>query len=155
MNILFVCLGNICRSPLAEGILKDKLKKRNIDANIESAGFESFHINEHPDKRAIKVAEKHNIDISNYSCRLFTTNDFDRFDRIFVMEAANFRDAKYFARDDNDLEKIKFLMSVIHGKNEAIPDPYFGDVEGFDRTFEMIDKACEIIANKLVKNEPI
>lgn len=155
MNILFVCLGNICRSPLAEGILKDKLSKNKINANIESAGFESFHINEHPDKRAIKVAEKHGIDISSYSCRLFTSSDFEKFDRIYVMEAANFRDAKYFARDDKDMGKIKFLMSVIHGKNVAVPDPYFGDEEGFDSTFEMIDKACEIIAKKLKNNEPI
>jgi protein-tyrosine phosphatase len=155
MRILFVCLGNVCRSPLAEGILKDKLEKNNISAKVESAGFESYHINEHPDKRAIKVAKKNGIDITDYSCRLFTTEDFDRFDRIYVMEAANFRDVKYFARNDDDLNKVRFLMSVISGKNEPIPDPYFGDEEGFDKTFEMLDKACEKIVEKLKNKEKL
>lgn len=155
MNILFVCLGNVCRSPLAEGILKEKLKKNNLTANVESAGFESYHINEHPDKRAIKVAKKNGIDITDYSCRLFTTDDYDKFDRIFVMEAANYRDVKYFARNEKDLEKVKFLMSVISGKNEPIPDPYFGDEEGFDKTFEMLDKACNKIVQKLKASEEL
>jgi len=153
MKILFVCLGNICRSPLAEGILKHKLEEKNLEAVVESAGFESFHINEHPDKRAIKIAKRHGIDISDYSCRLFTTEDFDKYDRIYVMEAANFRDAKYFARDDNDLEKIEFLMSVLHGRNEPVPDPYFGDEDGFEKTFQQIDKACEKITEKLANNK--
>ncbi len=151
MKILFVCIGNICRSPLAEGILKDKLEKRNINAEVQSAGFESYHINEHPDKRAIKVAQKNNIDISRYTCRLFTTEDFDKYDKIYVMDASNFRDVSYFARNEEDMKKVQFLMSVVHGKNEPVPDPYFRDERGFDRTFEMINRATEKIAEKLEK----
>lgn len=149
MKILFVCLGNICRSPLAEGILKDKLAKKDIEALVESAGFESYHINEHPDKRAVKIARKHGIDISDYSCRLFTTEDFEKFDKIYVMESANYRDVKYFARDDKDMEKVQFLMSVLSGKNDPVPDPYFGDEEGFEKTFQQINKACEKIVENL------
>jgi len=155
MNILFVCLGNICRSPLAEGILKDKLKKNNLEALVESAGFESYHINDHPDIRAINIAKKHGIDISSYSCRLFTTDDFDRFDKIYVMEASNYRDVKYFARNQEDIDKVQFLMSVIHGKNEPVPDPYFGDEQGFDKTYDMLNKACDQIIEKLKKSEKL
>jgi low molecular weight protein-tyrosine phosphatase len=155
MKILFVCLGNICRSPLAEGILKKKLADRKIEAEVGSAGFESFHINEHPDKRAIKVAKKNGIDITESSCRLFTSSYFDLYDRIFVMGSANFRDIKYFARNEEDMKKVKFLMSVVHGKNEDVPDPYYGDEDGFDKTFEMLNTACEKIAEKIEKSETI
>jgi protein-tyrosine phosphatase len=155
MKILFVCLGNICRSPLAEGILKKKLEDKNIEAVIESAGFESFNINEPPDKRAIKVAKKNGIDISQSKSRLFTSDDFENFDRIYIMESANSRDIKYFARNDEDLKKVKYLMSVVHGKNEAVPDPYLGDEKGFEKTFEMLDQACTKIVEKIENNEEI
>ncbi len=155
MKILFVCLGNICRSPLAEGILKDKLKKNNLEAVVESAGFESYHINEHPDKRAIKIAKRHGIDISDYTCRLFTSEDFDKYNKIYVMESANYRDVRYFARTDDDLDKVQYLMSMVHGKNEGVPDPYFGDEDGFERTFQMIEKACTKIVEKIKNSEKL
>ncbi|MCF8229971.1 MAG: low molecular weight phosphotyrosine protein phosphatase [Bacteroidales bacterium] len=155
MRILFVCLGNICRSPMAEGILKKKLAERNVDAVVESAGFESFHINEPPDKRAVKIAKKNGIDITESRSRLFTSDDFDKFDRIFIMESSNNRDIKYFTRNEDDLKKVKYLMSVVHGKNEAVPDPYFGDEKGFEKTFQTLDKACTTIADKLKNKEEI
>jgi protein-tyrosine phosphatase len=155
MKILFVCLGNICRSPLAEGILKHRLRENNLEAVVESAGFESYHINEHPDQRAIKTARKYGIDISDYTCRLFTTDDFDKYDVIYVMESANYRDVTYFARNDEDLRKIQFLMSVVDGKNDAVPDPYFGDEGGFDDTFQLIDKACSRIIDKIKNAESL
>lgn len=155
MKILFVCLANICRSPIAEGILRRDIKKHNLDVEVESAGFESYHINDNPDSRAVNVAQKNGIDISNYKCRLFVVEDFERFDVIYVMDMANFREVGYFARNDKDMEKVKFLMSVVTNKNESIPNPYFGDTEGFDKTFEMLEKACTKIVSKIKNTEPL
>ncbi len=151
MKILFVCLGNICRSPIAEGILKQKLKVKNIDTEVESAGFESYHINEPPDPRAKKIAEKNGIDISDKKCRLFVADDFDNFDVIYVMDASNYRDVQYFSRNDNDMDKVKYLLSVIDGKNQSIPDPYYGGESGFENIYKLIDEACEKIAESLAK----
>jgi len=149
MKILFVCLGNICRSPLAEGILKSKLKKKGIQAEIDSAGFESYHINEPPDIRALKIAEKHGIDITEKKCRLFVADDFDNFDVIYVMDTSNHRDVQYFSRTDEDMDKVKYLLSVIDGKNKSVPDPYYGGESGFENIFTIIEEACEKIAKML------
>jgi protein-tyrosine phosphatase len=146
MKILFVCLGNICRSPLAEGILKSKLAKQNIQAEVESAGFESYHINESPDPRAVKLAEKHGINIRDNRCRLFTTEDFDKFDIIYVMDSSNYRDVQYFSRHDEDMDKVEYLLSVIDGKNKAVPDPYYGGEAGFENVYNLINEACDKIA---------
>jgi protein-tyrosine phosphatase len=142
MKILFVCLGNICRSPLAEGILKSNLAKQNIQAEVESAGFESYHINESPDPRALKLAKKHGLDINDNRCRLFTTEDFDRFDVIYVMDSSNYRDVQYFSRHDEDMNKVKYLLSMVDGKNKTVPDPYYGGEAGFENVYNIIDEAC-------------
>jgi protein-tyrosine phosphatase len=124
MNILFVCLGDVCRSPLAEGLLKKKFKENNIDGLVDSAGFESFTINEPPDKRVVETAEKPGIELKGRS-RIFVKDDFDKFDKIYVMDTKNFRDVKDLARSKQDLEKIDYLLNVLHpGKNETVPDPY-------------------------------
>src|SRR5690554_5977176 len=107
IKILMVCLGNICRSPLAEGILKDKLTKEKItNVKVDSAGFVRYHLNNPPDSRAIKVARKNNVDISKQRQRLFEVADFDKFDKIYVMDENNFSDVAAYARDENDLAKI-------------------------------------------------
>lgn len=149
MNILFVCLGNICRSPLAEGILKSKLKKEKSHYIIESAGFESYHINDTPDPRAVKIAEKHGINISNIRCRLFSAEDFDNFDIIYVMDSTNYRDVQYFSRTEKDMDKVKYLLSVIDGLDKAVPDPYYGTESGFENIYNLIDNACNKIADRL------
>lgn len=149
MKILFVCLGNICRSPLAEGILRAKLEEKGIEVEIESAGFESYHINESPDKRAIKICNKYGIDISENKCRLFTSDDFDKFDRIYVMDSANYRDVQYFSRHEEDMQKVFYLLSVIDGKNQAVPDPYYGGEAGFEKVYKLINKACEKISETI------
>ena len=149
MKILFVCLGNICRSPIAEGILISKLKKKGIQAEVESAGFESYHINEPPDPRALKIAEKHGIDITKHKCRLFVADDFDKFDTIYVMDTSNYRDVQYFSRTDEDMDKVKYLLSVFDGKKKSVPDPYYGGESGFDNTFKLIEDSCEKIAEML------
>ncbi len=149
MNILFVCLGNICRSPLAEGILKSKLEGKNSQITIESAGFESYHINEPPDPRALKIAKEHGIDISENRCRLFSTEDFDNFDVIYVMDNSNYRDVQYFSRTEKDMEKVKYLLSAIDGRNIAVPDPYYGAESGFENIYNLLDEACSKIADML------
>lgn len=151
MNILFVCLGNICRSPIAEGILKSKLKGKKFQYNIDSAGFESYHINESPDPRALKLAKEHGIDISQKKCRLFTVEDFDNFDIIYVMDASNYRDVQYFSRTEKDMDKVKYLLSEIDGRERSVPDPYYGTESGFENTYDLIEEACIKIADMLDK----
>lgn len=152
MNILFVCLGNICRSPLAEGILKSKLEGKDIQFNVESAGFESYHINEPPDPRAIKMAKNHGITISENRCRLFSAEDFDNFDIIYVMDTSNYRDVQYFSRTVEDMDKVKYLLSELDGQDKSVPDPYYGAESGFENIYNLINEACNKIAGMLDKN---
>lgn len=149
MKILFVCLGNICRSPIAEGILNKKLEEKGIKAEVESAGFESYHINEPPDPRALKIAQNRGIDISNSKCRLFVAEDFDNFDKIYVMDTSNYRDVQFFARTDDDMDKVHYLLSVIDGQNNSVPDPYYGGESGFENIYKLIDDACGKIVDLL------
>jgi protein-tyrosine phosphatase len=150
MKILFVCTGNICRSPLAEGILKDKLSKLSINAFIDSCGFESFHVGDHPDNRALTVAQKRGIDISGHSARLFTNADFDNFDRIYAMDSSHYKRLKKIARNDGDRKKIDFIMNTIYpGQNIPVPDPWYDDLDAFENVYDMLEPACERIASDL------
>jgi protein-tyrosine phosphatase len=153
MKVLFLCHANMCRSPLAEGLLKHILKINNIDAEVDSAGFEAYHINESPDDRAISKALEKGIDISKKRVRLFTKADFDVFDKIYVMDTLAFRNALYFARDESDKSKVDYLMNVIKpGKNESIPNPFYGNMAASDDTYDILHEACKKIADKLVTN---
>lgn len=146
MNVLFVCLGNICRSPIAEGILKKKFQEKNIKGIVESAGFESFHINDVPDERAVKVTAKHGIDISKKRARLFRAEDFDRFDSIWVMDQQNMQDILLFARHETDKAKVDFLLNLIDpGSNKAVADPYYSGIDACEDVFTVIEQACEKI----------
>ena len=145
-----VCLGNICRSPLAEGILKSKVDQNKIV--VDSAGTGNYHIGGLPDKRSIAVAKTHLLDISNQRCRQFQVSDFDDFDFIYVMDNSNFRDVLGLARTENDKTKVRMILNEIFpGENVDVPDPYYGGDggRGFENVFQMLDKACTIIANKL------
>jgi protein-tyrosine phosphatase len=154
MKILFLCNGNMCRSPLAEGLLRLIFKKRKIDAVVDSAGFEAFHINELPDDHAIQIAYEHGIDISTKRMRLFKRSDFDKFDKIYVMDTLTYRNAMYFAKDDKDKAKLDFLMNVIEpGRNKPVPDPYHGDLESGKKTYEILIQACNKIADTLAIRE--
>ncbi len=149
MNVLFVCLGNICRSPMAEGILKKIYADKKLNGKVESAGFESFHINEPPDPRAVSVAASHGIDISKKQARLFRKIDFDQFDHIYVMDTQNMNDVKDLARNESDLQKIEYLMNVLdQGANKVIPDPYLSGIEDCEKVFELMEQACKKIAEK-------
>jgi protein-tyrosine phosphatase len=152
MNVLFLCHANMCRSPLAEGLLKLILKSRNINATVDSAGFEAYHINESPDNRAIQKAKEKGIDITAKKVRLFTREDFDRFDKIYVMDTIAYRNAMYFVRNDQDKSKVDFLMNLIKpGKNESVPDPFYRDLEACDETYEILNDACLKIADNISK----
>lgn len=146
MNVLFVCLGNICRSPMAEGVLKKLFAENNIAGRVDSAGFESFHINEPPDERAISVAKEAGIDISKKKARLFTADDFDAFDRIYVMDTQNMRDVRDVSRNDSDTKKVDYLLNVLGvGVNKTVPDPYHSGIEDCKNVFELMLTACEKI----------
>ncbi len=152
MKILFVCLGNICRSPLAEGILRKKLEENSIHGTIHSAGFEPYHEGQHPDPRSVSTARKHDIDISNKVARLFTVEDFDKYDKILVMDALNHADVMRLARNEDDRNKVDYILNLVNeGSDDEVPDPYYGGASGFDKVYEMMDKACDRILIDLVK----
>ena len=145
-----VCLGNICRSPLADGILRFKAKCDNLDWIVDSAGTYSGHQGENPDSRAIKCANKYGVDISDLVARPFSKRDFDEFDKIYVMDSANYRDVLKLAVVEADRYKVEMIMNVVNpGKNQPVPDPYFGGDEGFDVVYKMLDEACEKIIQQL------
>lgn len=145
-RILMVCLGNICRSPLAEGILRSMVNEEHIV--IDSAGTAGYHVGNPPDARSIAVAKKHGIDISQQSCRKFLPSDFDDFDIIYVMDKSNFNDILVQARNQNDKEKLKLLLEEAFLEEKEVPDPYYGGNDGFENIFKMISIACQAIAKK-------
>jgi protein-tyrosine phosphatase len=149
-----VCLGNICRSPLAEGIMKQKLKQYGINAEVDSAGTAAYHVGEKPDPRSIQVALKNGIDITYQRARKFMKADFDHFDKIFAMDSFNYNDLLEKAQTEDDKEKVMMILEKTHpGMYKSVPDPYYGGVDGFDKVFTMLDNACEIIAKELLKDE--
>jgi protein-tyrosine phosphatase len=146
-KVLMVCLGNICRSPLAEGILQSKV---NTDAVfVDSAGTAGYHVGNPPDPRSVAVAQKHGLDISLQKCRRFSQTDFKEFDLIYVMDRSNFSDIASLAQNHQEAEKVKLLLSEVSVGIQEVPDPYHGGEQGFEDVYQMIDLACEAIAKKL------
>ncbi len=144
MRILMVCLGNICRSPLAEGILKRKAAERGLDWFVDSAGTGFWHSGEVPDSRSIDTARQFGIDITDQRARQFKPADLDTFDRIFVMDTQNLRDVLRHAQNDAHRAKIDLILNQLYpGENRSVPDPYYDD-DGFGEVFRMLDMACEI-----------
>lgn len=143
-NVLMVCLGNICRSPLAHGIFTSLSSQYDIE--VDSAGTANYHQGNPPDKRSIAVAKKHGIDISQQKARQFVANDFDRFDNIFVMDKQNYRNVCALARRDEDLKKVKLLLGT-----QEVEDPYYGGNEGFDLVYRKIHSACTQIISSWQK----
>ncbi|HHZ65097.1 MAG TPA: low molecular weight phosphotyrosine protein phosphatase [Flavobacteriales bacterium] len=151
MKILMVCLGNICRSPLAEGLLQDKVERLGLDVTVDSAGTASYHAGEHPDSRMIKTTASHGIDISQQRAQQFDSGHFEEFDRIYAMDKSNFQDILCLANSDDDRNKVDFLLNASHpGENRSVPDPWYGGEQGFEDVFHLVDTACEKIANALI-----
>ena len=147
-NILMVCLGNICRSPLAEGLLKSKVDPNTI--KVESAGTGDWHINHLPDKRSIKVAQEHGLDITDQRGRQFNPSDFEKFDMIFVMDNSNLNDVLSLARNEDDKKKVYLILNEIFPKEDLdVPDPYMGGETGFKRVYDMLDQATDKIVERL------
>ena len=143
-----VCLGNICRSPLAEGILKSKVDSNKIF--VDSAGTGSWHVGEQPDQRSIDVARKYGIDISAQRGRQFSGIDFHNFDMIFVMDNSNMRDVLELCPHPDMKSKVQLILDELFpNDNVDVPDPYYGGSSGFDNVFNMLDQACQEIADKL------
>lgn len=152
MNVLFVCTGNICRSPLAEGILRKKFSDLGIRGNVDSCGFEPFHIGDRPDKRAKKIASDNGIDISEHVARLFKKEDFDRFDRIFVMDAFHYQSVLRQVRNECDIRKVDFILNVVYpGQNRPVKDPYYDDFTAFATVFDQLHEACGQFALTLLQ----
>lgn len=147
-----VCLGNICRSPLAEGILRSKVYSHK--AFIDSAGTGAYHVGKKPDKRSISVASENGIDITNQKARKFTAKDFENFDLIYVMDQSNYRNVVNLARDEEDKLKVKLILNeVFPGEDLDVPDPYYGGDFGFKNVYNMLDEACVVISKKINTNE--
>lgn len=144
-----VCLGNICRSPLAEGILQSKLPATEF--LVDSAGTGAWHAGEQPDPRSIATAQKHSIDLTNQKARQFKVSDFDTFDRIYVMDTSNYNDVLKLVTNEKQKLKVKLILEENPQTNlKEVPDPYYGGQEGFDLVFEMLDTTCNKIANELL-----
>ena len=143
MKVLTVCLGNICRSPLAEGILRDKAHSMGLNWEVDSAGTSSWHIDEAPDPRSRQVASKYQIDISRQKARQFKPSDFDLFDKILVMDQSNYKDVVSQASSEDDKDKVELILDYLEpGKNKEVPDPYWDD-NGFEHVFNLLDKASD------------
>ncbi len=143
MKILMVCLGNICRSPLAEGILRKIITNHQLNWTVDSAGTGDWHVGHAPDKRSIAVAGKNGIDISTLRGRQFSTNDFKTFDHILVMDSENYANVIRLASNETEKQKVELLLNYVNkGKNETVPDPYWDD-SLFSPVYDLIYQACE------------
>jgi protein-tyrosine phosphatase len=152
MKILMVCLGNICRSPLAEGILKDKITKAGLDWTVESAGTNGYHDGEAPHSLSQRVAKLNGIDICDQRSRRLVPEDFDRFDKIYALAEDVLFDIKRIAKKKFDASKVDLLMNELYpGKNMDVPDPWSGPERGYHEAFKLIDAACEKIIEKALQ----
>jgi protein-tyrosine phosphatase len=148
MKILMVCLGNICRSPLAEGILEQKLQEAGLNWTVDSAGTNGYHVGESPHKLSQKVAKEHGIDISKQITRKFIPADFDRFDKIYAMAEDVIDEMKLISGSKYDAKKVDLLLNELHpGKNEDVPDPWSHPEPVYHKVFDLIDRACDAIIN--------
>ena len=139
-----VCLGNICRSPLAEGILKDKSK--HLDITVDSAGTAGYHIGSAPDFRSIEIAQAHGIDITQQRARQVNSKDFQKFDLIYAMDKQNYSNLISLASNEKERNKVKMILNEVNNnKYESVPDPYYGIENGFKKVFSMLEDACEKI----------
>lgn len=154
MKFLMVCLGNICRSPLAEGILQHKAKLAGLNWQVESAGTGSWHIGNPPHRLSQKVASINGIDISGQKCRQFQKTDLLQYDFIYVMDEENYADVKAMSCELWDVSKVDLLMNELYpGEDRSVPDPYLGTESDYHKVFTLIEKACEKVIEKHVRNQ--
>ena len=151
MKILMVCLGNICRSPLADGLLRHKVQRDGISATVDSAGTANYHTGGPPDERMTETAMNNGIDLSSLRARQFGVSDFDSFDLIYVMDHSNNHNVTRLARNQDDINKVRLILDELGHTNtiQEVPDPYYGGQAGFDHVFDLLDRATDVILEKL------
>jgi protein-tyrosine phosphatase len=148
-KILFVCLGNICRSPLAEGIMLHLNNQYSLNLHIDSAGTANYHVGEAPDKRTITNAKKNGIDLSALRARQFTSSDFDQFDAIYVMDKMNLKNVLSLAKNETHKQKVALFLEAVNKTDVLeIPDPYYGTEKNFEEVFQLLYKACETFSQQ-------
>ncbi len=148
-KILMVCLGNICRSPLAEGILASKLPKKLF--TVDSAGTSDYHNGQYPDNRSVNIARHHGIDICKQTSRPFTKQDFKDFDHIYAMDLSNLQSILKLAETNSERSKVSLILNEAYPHTDKeVPDPYYDSDKGFETVFNMLEDACEIIAKRLL-----
>ena len=153
MKILMVCLGNICRSPIAEGILRSKAIKENLSITVDSAGTAGYHIGSKPDARMCATAKKFGVNIDELSARQFQTKDFNEFDIIYAMDKNNYADILSKAQSETHKSKVRLILNELSpGENLEVPDPYYGGEDGFVEVFNLLDAAIEIIITNYKHN---
>lgn len=149
-RILMVCLGNICRSPMAEGWLKHKTEQKQLPFEIDSAGTANYHVGEKPDSRMRQYAKEFGVSLESLRARQFTVADFDRFDIIFVMDESNYNNVIRLARNEADKAKVRFMLNELYpNENMPVPDPYYGDKSDFVQVIELLDQATD----SFIKNQ--
>ncbi len=153
MKILMVCLGNICRSPLADGLLRQKVSENNLAVDVDSAGTSAFHVGDAPDQRMTATAKNRGTDISFLRARQFKAKDFQEFDLIYVMDQSNLKNVLSLAKEKEDFKKVKLILNEISNSDAEVPDPYFGGQAGFEHVYDLLDEATEIIIEKIKKNQ--
>jgi protein-tyrosine phosphatase len=150
MKVLMVCLGNICRSPMADGLLRKKVEEEGLAVEVDSAGTGDWHVGNPPDDRMRETGKQFGVPIDHLRGRQFETTDFDRFDRIYVMDKSNYKNVVSLARNNEERDKVELILNLSHpGKDLEVPDPYFGGNEGFKNVFEMLDAATDIIIDEI------
>ena len=145
-----VCLGNICRSPLAEGILAEKCK--HLPIVVDSAGTSSYHVGQAPDQRSRHIASVNNINIGEQRSRALMSSDLESFDLIYAMDSSNYTNILKLAKNEKDKHKVRLILNESNpSQNQNVPDPYFGGDQGFKHVFDLLNNACEVIKSQLEK----
>ena len=149
-----MCLGNICRSPLAEGILRHKAMEKGLKIKVDSAATGTYHTGAHPDHRSIKIAKDYGLDISGQIARQITLADYDDFDKIYVMDPQVYDQVIDLARNESDKAKVDLVMNEVYpDSNMRVPDPYQGEMDGFQNVYTMLNKACDAIISLIDRKE--
>lgn len=156
MNILMVCLGNICRSPLADGLMRKKISDNKLDMHVDSAGTTGIHAGEAPDARMCQTAKSFGVSIDDLRSRKFVIEDFDHFDIILTMDKSNKANVLQLARSEEDKKKVHLILDIpFPNKNREVPDPYYGGEDGFVEVYHLLDKATDSIIEKIKNNDLI
>lgn len=149
-----VCLGNICRSPIADGLLLRKIKEQKLDAQVDSAGTANYHIGIAPDSRMIQTAAAHGTPIEFLRARQFSNQDFENFDHILVMDQSNYDNVVHLAQSADDRKKVQFLLDYLYpNQKAAVPDPYYGSLEDFEKVHQLVDSATDALIQKLFHDQ--